>query len=74
MVAKAGEAGMCLYPGCPRVFLARGLCNSHYQIAAAMVRNGETTWDKLTEEGKARFTKTSKRRDRKVHDWFIPNE
>lgn len=45
----------CLTPGCNSTSLiARGLCSAHYQEARRMVRDKETTWEKLEKRGLAK--------------------
>jgi len=39
----------CLYPGCRCWPSARGLCMSHYNSAAHLVRSRRTTWEEMEE-------------------------
>lgn len=49
---------ICLRPGCGRVARSRGVCSSCYNIAASLVRSGQTTFEKLEESGKVLGTST----------------
>jgi len=43
----------CLNPACVRPAEFRGLCHSCYEVAAKMVRAGQTTWERLVAIGRA---------------------
>ena len=51
----------CMYPGCSNEASTRGLCANHYGIAGRLVKDGNTTWDKLIEDGKALPKRTTRR-------------
>jgi hypothetical protein len=55
------KMAVCLI-GCPRPEYSRGLCNSCYQSALRLVKEGETTWEKLEELG---FAKKAQRVDKR---------
>ena len=59
--------GDCMFPDCTRSALVRGLCNSHYGMAATYVSKGLTTWSDLVARGKCLPTKTRKG----AKSWFI---
>lgn len=47
----------CLYPPCNDVVHCRGLCRTHYQQAARLVKANKVTWETLIEQGKAISTR-----------------
>jgi hypothetical protein len=44
----------CASPGCGWVGVTRGCCPPHYRQLLALVRAGETTWEKLESQGRCR--------------------
>ena len=44
----------CLFLKCDTKPYSRGLCGKHYRMAWRCVKNGETTWNSLEREGKAK--------------------
>jgi len=57
----------CLYPACKSEAITRGLCRTCYNVAQRLVREGQTTFDKLQKEGKM----LPSTRDRSKHNWFL---
>jgi hypothetical protein len=43
----------CLVPNCKRPVIRRGLCDSDYNAAARLVRDGVISWIELEKAGKA---------------------
>ena len=50
---ESRRSGVCCLENCGHERQRRGLCKKHYDAASRLVKNGETTWDKLAEFGKA---------------------
>ena len=59
-------AGDCLFPPCTRGVAVRGLCRNHYHEAYKLVRDGETSWEKLEAAGKA-----APRKRHRFRDWLL---
>ncbi len=57
----AGKRKCCL-KGCAEPARARGLCNTDYHAANALVNRGETTWAKLEAKKLARPPRSAKSR------------
>lgn len=63
---------LCLYPLCATARHIRGLCRSHYTYASRLIKDKETTWDVLIENGKAMpASGPSGRGHGKVKKWFL---
>lgn len=64
------EVMECLRPTCGRPVYNRGLCSQCYQVATTLVRNGESTWDRLIAAG--RVLPVAKERGRgDVRTWLL---
>ncbi len=61
----------CIYPGCERERVSRGLCNSHYNLATKLVKKGETSWEKMEAAGKCLKLTGPPRQKRTRSAWFL---
>lgn len=55
----------CLFERCWRAEVSRGLCNTHYQVAKKLIRDGRATWEQFERNGK------SARLKRQAEMWFL---
>lgn len=69
LAALVGTA--CLAPGCNRPPKTRGLCQSCYQCASKLVKDGATTWEQLEQAHKCRAPYRGGRGRSKKQEWFL---
>ena len=53
MAKKKKKQQICLFPGCDKPAIARGLSANYYNIALRQVKAGKVTWAELEAQGKA---------------------
>ena len=65
---------MCLFPDCSREVKTRSLCSKHYETAARLVRQQQTTWEKLQAAGKCTRATPRSAWTARVSGWFLETD
>ena len=61
----------CLFTGCEKDHVSRGLCQTHYHNVLCHVRAGRTTWAKLEKAGKTLPAKRARNGVSKIYKDFL---